>query len=105
MKTFDELPKQIHRIDTVRYMYLHYYGGVYVDLDFECLKPMDEYLKGKQLVLGIMGLNKNRPHSIPNALMASRPRHSFWIKVLNYIHIFRNRKWSAELVDQMYFYF
>lgn len=98
LQTYDELSKQIHRIDAVRYMYLHHYGGVYVDLDFESIKPMDDYLNGKQLVLGVMGPDKNRPHSIPNAFMASRPRHPFWIKVLNYIHVFRKFNWGAELV-------
>ena len=66
-------------------MYLHKFGGVYVDLDFESIRPMDEYLKGKQMILGRMGLNESYEHSIPNALMASIPEHPFWIKVLEYI--------------------
>jgi mannosyltransferase OCH1-like enzyme len=64
-------------------MYLHHYGGVYVDLDFESIRPMDEYLKGKQLVLGRMGNKTSFKHSIPNAAMASVPGHPFWIKVLD----------------------
>jgi mannosyltransferase OCH1-like enzyme len=98
LKTYDELPLNIHRIDAVRYMYLHHYGGVYVDLDFESLRPIDEYLKGKQLVLGRMGYYPNFVHSIPNAVMASVPGHPFWVDVLNYIHIHRKRHWGAELL-------
>jgi mannosyltransferase OCH1-like enzyme len=85
LKTFDDLPKNIHRVDTVRYMYLHRFGGVYSDMDFESIRPMDDYLKGKQLILGRMGDDEEFGHSIPNALMASIPGHPFWIKVLQYI--------------------
>jgi mannosyltransferase OCH1-like enzyme len=77
-------------------MYLHYYGGVYVDLDSESIRPMDEYLKGKQLVLGRMRTTDNAEHAIPNAFMASRPHHPFWVEVLNYIYIHRKKNWGAE---------
>lgn len=47
---------------------MHHYGGVYLDLDIECYKPIDASLKGYQLVLqgtGDEGFN--------NAVMASVP--------------------------------
>ena len=66
-------------------MYLHHYGGVYVDLDFESIRPMDQYLEGKQLILGRMGNDIDWEHSIPNALLASVPGHPFWINVLGQI--------------------
>ena len=31
----------IQRADAVRYVILYLYGGVYVDLDYECLRPFD----------------------------------------------------------------
>jgi mannosyltransferase OCH1-like enzyme len=30
------------RADSARYMYMYKYGGLYADLDMECLRPMDE---------------------------------------------------------------
>jgi mannosyltransferase OCH1-like enzyme len=90
------LPKNINRVDAVRYMYLHHYGGVYVDLDFESIRPMDQYLEGKQLVLGLMRTSDNGQHGIPNAFMASRRNHPFWIKVLNYIHVFSRLNIEVE---------
>ena len=98
LRTYDKLPKDIHRIDTVRYMYLHKFGGVYVDLDFERIRPMDEYLKGKQLFLGRMGDDENFSHSIPNAFMASIPGHPFWLEVLEYIKENYQKDWIAEEV-------
>ena len=64
---------------------MHKFGGVYADLDFESIRPMDQYLEGKQLILGRMGNNSNFRHSIPNAIMASVPGHPFWINVLGQI--------------------
>jgi mannosyltransferase OCH1-like enzyme len=79
-------------------MYLHRFGGVYADMDFESIRPMDEYLKGKQLILGRMGDDHNFGHSIPNALMASIPGHPFWIKVLEYISENYKKDWGVEQV-------
>lgn len=67
LATYDKLPMNILRIDSVRYMYMHYYGGVYADLDFECVGNMEDLFRGKKVVLGRMGTDTNFAHSIPNA--------------------------------------
>ena len=46
---------------------MHKYGGVYIDLDFECLRNMEKAIIGKKIVLGRMGSNIFFSHSIPNA--------------------------------------
>ena len=38
LKTYDNYDVHIKRVDAVRYFYLYHYGGVYIDLDFICLK-------------------------------------------------------------------
>lgn len=87
---YDAYDEHIMRVDAVRYFILDYYGGVYVDLDFECLRPLDAYLEGKSLVLGceppahvahiLRGKIKREPldYLVCNALMASVARHPFW---------------------------
>ena len=79
---FDNLPKHIQRVDIVRYLYLHKYGGVYADLDFECLKPIDPLLNNKVL-LGKISNDDDWLHNIPNAFMASVPKHDFWLFVVH----------------------
>lgn len=37
-------PKGIHRADLFRILVLYYEGGVYADLDVECIRPLDELL-------------------------------------------------------------
>ncbi len=47
LKTYDNYKHTIERVDAVRYFILLHYGGVYIDLDMECLKPVDDlFLEG-----------------------------------------------------------
>ena len=55
------------------------FGGVYADLDFESLKPLDELLPQGKVLLGTLGDNAPAQHSIPNSFMASVPGHPFWM--------------------------
>lgn len=68
-----------------RALILHRYGGVYTDLDSEALRPMEQLLQGKEVVLGRMGYDFNSQQSIPNAFMASLPDQHFWLYFLKVI--------------------
>lgn len=79
---YDAYPKDIQRTDAVRYLILKTHGGLYVDMDFECLKPeFVTLLENASFVIG------KEPHShaqkqgkkyiLCNALMASMPNHPF----------------------------
>lgn len=96
---YDGYPVHIMRVDAVRCFILHHYGGVYADLDMECLKPLDPFLEGKQLVLGLepvehLNLIQARERSmekiIGNAFLASRPGHPFWEHVFEQLVTFRH---------------
>ena len=66
--------------------FLYHYGGIYADLDFESIRPLDPLLKkysNYDVILGRMGKDKKFEHSIPNALMISKPRADFWLYVIN----------------------
>ena len=84
---YDRYPEPVMRADLVRYFILHHEGGVYADLDLECLRPIDSLLTERQLVIGLepsqhslrelasaRGLND----ILCNAFMASVPGHTFW---------------------------
>jgi glycosyltransferase involved in cell wall biosynthesis len=87
LPTYDAYPKEIMRVDAFRYFLMFHVGGVYADLDFECLRPLDH------LVAGAAALVAPEPHEhfgervvrasrlrrvVANAFLASRPGHSFW---------------------------
>ena len=41
--TFDAYPLDINRIDAVRFAYLYAFGGLYIDLDYTCVRPFDSH--------------------------------------------------------------
>lgn len=80
---YDAFPSKIQRVDAARYFILHRFGGVYADLDFECLRPFDEVISNAQCVFG----QEPEAHArdvyrtsavLSNALMASVPEHPVW---------------------------
>jgi len=79
---YDAYPFTIQRVDAYRYFWLFLHGGFYLDLDIQCLKPLDRYLDAGDVVLGRMGGDADFPHSIPNAAMAARPGQEFWLFVM-----------------------
>lgn len=81
LAVYDSYPQEIMRADAVRYFQLFAHGGFYADLDTECLRSLDDLLDAGDVVLARMGNDPSHPHSIPNAMMASRPRQEFWLLV------------------------
>ena len=83
-------PTGVFRADTFRYMVLRVVGGVYVDLDVEALRSMDELIEGRTCLIGqepaahavLLG---DRPRHACNAWMASAPGEPFWDHALEEI--------------------
>ncbi len=81
----------IARIDLARYLILRRFGGVYADLDFECLRPIDGLLEDRSFVVGLepeehVRLAKAAERGLPRILcpsfLASVPGHPFWDHLL-----------------------
>jgi len=83
LSTYDSLPGNIFRADAVRPFFLFFYGGLYADMDTECLRPLRTTLCSGDVILGQMGPDLNFNHSIPNAIMASKPFQLFWLLVIS----------------------
>lgn len=69
---------QIHRVDAFRYFLLYDVGGIYADMDYECVKPFSHLLPPGKVSIAE---NMHFPDRFQNALMASPPRHPFWLHV------------------------
>ena len=41
---YNYFPHLVQKVDLARYIILNHYGGCYVDMDVECLKPIDNLL-------------------------------------------------------------
>lgn len=80
---FAAFPKNIMRIDVIRYLIMHKIGGVYLDLDYEVLEPFD--FGNHQVILPLnRSLNYGDPvNEIGNSIIASVPGHQFWSDVIH----------------------
>jgi hypothetical protein len=76
---YNAYPAEIYRADIVRFFFLYEFGGLYADMDSECLRPLDFSGESGSVLLGRMGADADFEHSVPNAMMASQPRQLFWL--------------------------
>jgi hypothetical protein len=92
LDTFCSYKFGVQRADAGRYLLLHHFGGVYADLDCECVAPFDAISDDDRVVLckeptlhaddlAFRGL----PHLLFNGTMASPPGHPFWMHLLSYL--------------------
>jgi len=86
LNTYDSFPMGIMRADSVRYLYMYHYGGIYADLDMEPLRRTELLLETLNLnqtknsaILAYMGTSYKFEHNVPNAWMISTPKHPFWL--------------------------
>jgi mannosyltransferase OCH1-like enzyme len=75
-------PYEIQRCDTVRYCFLHRYGGLYVDMDYYCNKPFDTVFEKYPNNFYLVQTPNMPGEFVSNSLMYSTPRHVFWRTLL-----------------------
>lgn len=63
LEKYDTYPCNIQRADAIRYLLLKVYGGLYVDMDFECLENIEFLLEGSDFIVG------RNPTGMLNALV------------------------------------
>lgn len=75
LETYDNYPKNIQRADAVRYFILHYYGGIYADLDCEVRENFYDDLTQDNINLAASPYG---PDGKMNNLMASDKGNEKW---------------------------
>ncbi|MFA6155828.1 glycosyltransferase [Mesorhizobium sp.] len=91
LPTFCDYVNGVQRSDAARYMLLHHFGGVYADIDCECVASFDPIMKENRIVVGkepvshasIQSDFRGLPYLLFNGTMASPPRHPFWMHLLS----------------------
>lgn len=69
----------IKRADAARFFLLHHYGGIYADMDYECLNRFHDTLPGGKV--SVVQSPWDNGELYQNSLMASPPGHPFWTDV------------------------
>ena len=88
---YESYATHLQRADVMRYFILHAFGGVYVDLDVESLRPLDPLLANRSCVLSeephehVYLLNNLGKPNVMNTIMACRPGHPLFKELLRHL--------------------
>ena len=77
LEVYTKLPKNIMRADVVRYVMMYTHGGLYLDTDYEMLKPFDLTRHDVVLPIEITDEQGNLTR-VANSFFASVPGHPLW---------------------------
>ena len=84
---YQSFPFNVQRWDAIRYLILYHIGGLYADLDYECIRPLGVLLTDSSCCMGMEPDLHNRPYYnkpllVGNALMASTPGHPYMAAII-----------------------
>lgn len=104
---YDQFPYDIQRWDAIRYLFLWKMGGMYVDIDYECLESIEDILCGKECCFAmepnvhLHPRDRRTPYFFCNALMACTPGHPFMLFVIK--EVFSEKKCVYQVEDNFYY--
>lgn len=101
LPTWDSYKDYMNRADAIRYFVLYEYGGVYVDIDFECLRPLKNVTLKYPAIFPVepfehSAFRMDQPYLINNAIMLSRPKHPFLKQLINRLELYSRRR---DIID------
>ena len=101
MDIYSRFPYHVQRWDAIRYLILHKIGGMYVDFDYESIRPIEKLIGGKTCCFAQEPLSehdilnyKRVNRMFNNAMMLSVPGHPFMDKVIE--AVFREGNLSCQ---------
>lgn len=83
LNLYDSYNEKIKRIDMIRLVYLYVYGGLYMDLDFICLRPFKDLFSTEYFTVAKMDniVTPTYGQRYSNAFMAA-PANNLIVKIL-----------------------
>lgn len=82
-------PYAVQRWDLIRYLILYEYGGVYADVDYECIEALDDLLENESCCLASDPEEHacifRKSHIVTNAFMAVEAKHPFFKQILDHL--------------------
>ncbi len=104
LEIFRNYPKGVQRADAARYLLLHHFGGVYTDLDTECLSSFNIFVNENRIVF----CEEPKAHCtaaftartldklIFNGTMVSPAGHPFWLELLKAM---KENRFTSSVMD------
>lgn len=105
LEIFRGYPSGIFRADLGRYLVLRHFGGIYADLDCQCLRPLQPLLAGRSFVIAAEPASHSQLACVQQrglgrilcpSFLASTPGHPFWETVLEAI---RRHRDETDVLD------
>ena len=105
MPLFNHYSQTIMRVDMFRYLLMSRIGGVYVDIDYEALHPIDSILEDATLLLteepednlhSQAIRTRGMTYLLSNAFLASEAGHPFWVHLLT---VMERAKYQPQVLD------
>ena len=81
LDTYHSYGHWVQRADVSRYVILHQYGGIYADLDLECLKSLTDVFKTFPKEAGVI-LYDAYPGGVASDFIISKQNHPFMASVI-----------------------
>lgn len=98
---FCSLPRMIMKIDMFRYFLMYKDGGIYVDMDYEFFKKIDDELLNNKIILPISReINDDTScdkTKFGNCIFGSISKHPFWKKVIDTLFIYDRTKCISDM--------
>ncbi|XP_045170198.2 uncharacterized protein LOC123532711 [Mercenaria mercenaria] len=87
LETFDNYVEPVRKADMLRYVVLYEFGGIYADLDTECLRPLDRVLNKFSCVISPepyehASLIYNTRFMVTNSIMFCGKKHPFLYRLM-----------------------
>lgn len=81
----------VQKIDLAKYIILYHFGGVYVDMDMECVRNIAKLIKSSdELIISRIP----KPYWLyNNGILFSNPKNKFWIKFIDEIEKNKVKRW------------
>lgn len=88
---YEAMPHAVERADFFRYLVLYCFGGLYADVDMECVRPLDRFFALAGAVFSIEAhitadrqrrLGYAQPYQIANCIFAAPPGHPFLLSII-----------------------
>jgi mannosyltransferase OCH1-like enzyme len=102
---YKEIKNHIEKCDFARYAIMFVNGGIYVDLDFKCLKPIAPLIKDKTIGISWEPLSHTNQaedggieRRLYNGFLVSAPNQKFWLDFMDWI--VRNYKTGKGILER-----
>jgi len=95
--TWIEYPHMIQRCDSFRYMVLYAYGGIYMDLDIGCKRPLHNVIHNQEMILAN---SPNVKNNLTNSFIASSKQNEFMRFCVMHLVSYKNMNYNFGLTGK-----